>query len=194
MASSPDQSLNPSSQAALLSLKKEVRRILIKIRSVDPQSDLYQQYASEYDKLKDLYSELNLLDLTPKEVKPIEFKTPREERKERRKERREARKEKRAERRKKRKEKRAKRKEERQKQRELGKEDDGVFTEAKERFAALMKKWKETPLDEILEDIDQFLDKAEVFLSDANFLALANQVTVESWMKRFHKLKLDSKS
>lgn len=194
MSPSPEQSLNPEAQSAILAVKKEVRTILLAIRKLDPSSDTYKQHETSYAQLRELYSELNLLELTP-QVKPIEYKTPREERKARRAERREARKEHRADRRKNRKEERKKRKEERKKNRELGKKDDGVLTEIEERFAALKKKWDATPLDEIFDDIDQFLDKAEAFLVEAkNFLALANTVTggniddeikqVEAWIKK----------
>lgn len=166
-------SLTKEAIGKLLSLKKAARMYLVKYKKLKG-TPAYTQNKEQYNAVRDLFSELNLLDLSPaaavapkkeeEQEKPKKKKSSREERKARRAARRAKRKARKG------KSRRDRRKDKRKEKEALPfKEDEtGAKTEAHNRFKELEGLWKIVGTYEKLTDgFKEALGKAEEFVTKA---------------------------
>lgn len=157
----------------LLSLKKAARMYLVKYKKLKG-TPAYTQDKEKYDAVRDLFSELNLLDLSPaaavapqkeeQEEQPKKKKSSKEERKSRRAARRAKRKARKG------KSRRDRRKDKRkEKKSQPFKEDEtGAKTEAHNRFQELEGLWKVVgTYEKLTEGLKEGLAKAEEFVKKA---------------------------
>jgi hypothetical protein len=162
----PEQ-LSKGAQEDLLSLHKNVRRFLRSFTKLEKTDPAYQRYRSSVKVLRDLYFELDAIDLSsataPASTDTTEETTtgtPKEDRKKRREERKASRKADRAKKRAERAAAAVERKQ--QKGDKTGNKEESVY-----RFEKLVAVWDAIKFDEITENFREYLDKGEAFLNDA---------------------------
>ncbi|MGH1336668.1 MAG: hypothetical protein ACRBFS_11115 [Aureispira sp.] len=173
----PEQ-LSTGAQQALISLKKNLRTFLKGFAKLSKTDAAYSQYRGKVNAMRNLYFEIDALDLVQSTAAPAAVvtandtpkkeevsQTPKESRKQRREERKKARKAQRAVK----KAQRAAEKVERRKHKgdKTGNKEESVF-----RFEKLKAVWDSIKFEEITENFREYLDQAEQFLSDArNYIA-----------------------
>ncbi len=157
------QQLSSGAQQALSSLKQNLRKFIKNFTKLPKTDPAYQQYKGKVTAMRNLYFEIDALDLAA--IAPVAEpvageKTPKEDRKKRREDRKAARQADRAEKR----AQRAVEKVERRKQKgdKTGNKEESMF-----RFEKIKAVWDSIKFEEITENFREYLDQAEQFLQDA---------------------------
>lgn len=151
--------LSTKAKKDLLALKNQLRAFIVEFKGLDKNSETFKTYKKKVMEVKNLYIQLDFLDLeSSATVATTEVDQERKTKlRDRRAEKREARKEKRATR-------RAERKLRKVERKKLKNDTDGTRSEAEFKLESLKALWEKLDVETIAEDFNAYLDEAESLL------------------------------